>query len=351
MVNRSMNLEDFHEQIHVIDDPASGAHGVIALHSLVLGPAAGGCRFWRYPNHQSLIEDAVRLARGMTFKNALAGLPFGGGKAVLQMPAGDFDRRALFRSFGDAVAKLAGRYVTAEDVGTGVDDMMSVFERTHYVAGLRPRSGKAGGDPSPWTAMGVFEAMGAAARFACGAEIGDMRVAVQGAGHVGAALCKLLASAGATVIVADVDTARARQVADSIGGTVMDPDAILAADVDIVAPCALGAVLTDVSVADLRATIICGAANNQLDRSETAALLDQRGILYAPDYVVNSGGIINVAAEYLGEGEDGVRDRIAGIPARLTDILAASRSEGRSTVEVADAKARAVIASAWSRAA
>jgi leucine dehydrogenase len=351
MVHQPLDLDNFQEQIHLIEDRADGVSGLIVVHSQVLGPAAGGCRLWGYSDHAAMQCDASRLARGMTYKNALAGLPFGGGKAVLQMPAGTFDRAAMFRALGDAVESLGGAYITAEDVGTSIADMRSVAERTGYVAGLDARSGLAGGDPSPWTALGVTEAMQAAIAFAGEGRLKGKRVALQGAGNVGAAIATLLSAAGATLLVADVDRARAQRVAGTCGGTVVDPQTILLADVDIVVPCALGGILDEAIVEKMRARLVCGAANNQLASPFIAEMLRDRGILYAPDYVVNAGGIINVAAEYLGEGTTEVRDRMAQIPDRLTAILEAARNEGLSTVAIADRQARSIIAQAWARAA
>ena len=197
MVHRPHEVTDFQEDIHVVSNAQGEAIGVIAIHSTALGPAAGGCRFWHYDSYADLTADAIRLARGMSYKNALADLPLGGGKAVLQRPEGSFDRAALFRAFGDAVESPGGAYITAEDVGTTVADMERVRERTRYVAGLHAEPGKSGGDPSPWTARGVFEAMRAAARFALGSDLEGLTVAVQGTGNVGAALCRMLRAAGA----------------------------------------------------------------------------------------------------------------------------------------------------------
>lgn len=351
MVHQPIALDDFQEQVHFIDDPASGTRGVIVIHSTALGPAAGGCRLWRYPSEGAIMADAVRLARGMTYKNALAGLPLGGGKAVLQCPSGDFDRRALFHALGDAVATLDGRYVTAEDVGTTVKDMLHVAERTRHVAGLSPRADGPGGDPSPWTALGVYDSMVATVKAELGADLKGLRVAVQGTGHVGAALCSLLAKAGAHLIVADADLARARSVADRFGGALADPALILETDADIVAPCALGGVLNDHSIPTIKAKLICGAANNQLAHAGCAESLAQHGIIYAPDFVVNAGGIINVCAEYLGETTMDVRRRIAEIPGRIVQILSRARDEGRTTHQVAEAMAQSVVAKAWTQAA
>lgn len=327
-------------------DPESGLDGVIAIHSTALGPGAGGCRFWTYPDMDAALADAVRLAEGMSYKNALAGLPLGGAKAVLRRPAGDFDRGALFRAFGRAVEELGGRYVTAEDVGTSVADMQEVAAMSRHVAGLPHSEGRAGGDPSPWTARGVFESMQAAAAFALGRELSGLTVAVQGTGNVGADLCRRLADAGARLIIADPSPDRRDRLAHILDARVVHVDDIAGVDADIFAPCALGGALDQDSVGRLKAKLVCGAANNQLAGPEIAALLLDRGITYAPDYVVNAGGIINVSAEYLGEDADDVSARVAEIAPRVTAILERAGREKRSPAAVADEMAEAVIADA-----
>jgi leucine dehydrogenase len=334
------------EHLQVIEDPARGAIGVIALHSTSLGPAAGGCRLWQYATRDAMATDAIRLARGMSYKNALAGLPFGGGKAVLQKPAGAFDRVALFAAFGEAVARLGGRYVTAEDVGTTVADMEMVARSTRHVAGLEGRAGSAGGDPSPWTALGVFKSMQAASKLQLGSDVRGLTVSVQGVGNVGARLCALLSDAGARLIVADFDGARAADVARRYGARRIGIDDILAADADILAPCALGAVLDRHSIAGLKVGLVCGAANNQLASDADGHALLDRAIAYAPDYAVNSGGIINVAAEYLGETVVDVQRRIDMIPNRVVQIMQRARHEHRPAHLVADDMARSAIAAA-----
>ena len=323
-----------------LNDPASGLSGLIAIHSTALGPGAGGCRLWRYASHEEAQEDAFRLAEGMSYKNALADLPFGGAKAVLREPEGSYDRRALFRAFGRAVAALGGRYVTAEDVGTRVDDMEVVAGETRHVAGLAARPGRAGGDPSPWTALGVFESMKVAARHTLGAELSELTVAIQGTGNVGARLCSLLAEAGARLVIADVDPARRDRLAAIHGAKVVDAGEIVAAEADVFAPCALGGVLTETSVSRLKAKLVCGGANNQLATPEVAHLLRDRGIGYAPDYVVNAGGIINVSAEYLGETSDQVEARVKAIGPRVAAILDQAAKRRVSPALVADEMAR-----------
>lgn len=331
------------ERLRVVDDPRTGLVAVIAVHSTALGPAAGGCRFWRYPDKDRMIHDATRLAQGMSYKNALAGLPFGGGKAVIQRTENEVDRAALFAAFGDAVDALGGAYITAEDVGTTVADMRAIRSRTRFVAGLDSADGIAGGDPSPWTALGVFESMKAAARMR-GIELRGATVAVQGVGNVGGRLCRLLAEEGAALVVADIDEARAARVAGELGGRHVGIDEILEVEAEILAPCALGGSLDDRTIPRLRAEIICGGANNQLEHERHGELLRERGCLYAPDYVVNAGGIINVSAEYLGESARQVEDRVRRIAPRLLEILRGAEERGLASNRVADDLAREVIA-------
>jgi leucine dehydrogenase len=346
MVQRVVGRNDLQEGLHLINDERSGLSGVIAIHSTALGPAAGGCRFWQYESDEAIIHDAVRLARGMSYKNALAGLPFGGGKAVLRRPPGAFDRAALFRAFGDAIAALGGSYITAEDVGTSLEDMQAVHQRTSFVAGLEPQPGKAGGDPSPWTALGVFQSIQAASHLTFGSDVQGLTVAVQGVGNVGAHLCRLVKEAGGRLIIADVDRARVDHLARELDAQVVDVDDILAVKADVLAPCALGAVLNERSIPHLTARLVCGAANNQLATDKDGEALLERGIVYAPDYLVNAGGIINVSAEYLGETTEQVRQRVGQIPNRLTALLASASRDRKPTHRVADEMAEQIIVSA-----
>lgn len=331
------------EQLVNIANPENGLFGVIAIHVARNGLSAGGCRFWSYPNHASMVEDAIRLARGMSYKNALAGLPFGGGKAVLNVPSGRFNREAMFQAFGDAVAALGGRYVTAEDVGTTIVDMRAVRSRTRYVAGLDAKPGEAGGDPSPWTALGVFESMKAAAHWA-GFPLHGATVAVQGVGNVGARLCQLLHDHGANLAVADIDPQRTLEMVSRYGARSVAIEEIAGIEADVFAPCALGGGINDQSIPLLKAKLICGGANNQLLSERHGDDLRQRGIVYAPDYVVNAGGIINVIAEHLGEGTQSVESRIRQIAPRLISILDDAAARGAPTSAVADDMARTIIA-------
>lgn len=334
------------KQIVRLHDPAVGLEGVIAIHSTALGAGAGGCRFWRYESFEDLCADAFRLAEGMSYKNALADLPFGGAKAVLNRPICEFDRAALFSAFGRAVAELGGSYVTAEDVGTSIADMEVVASATRHVAGLTSQPGRAGGDPSPWTALGVFEAMRSAARLTLGAEIADLTVAVQGTGNVGWHLCEQLIDAGAALIIADIASERRDRLAARYGARIVEIGEIGQAEADVFAPCALGGAITPQLVPQLRAKLVCGGANNQLAGQQVAGMLLGRGITYVPDYVANAGGIINVSAEYLGESADEVEARVRRIGTRVEKILSEAASGGISPAVVADRMARERIAAA-----
>lgn len=334
------------EAVVRLDDPQSGLRGFIVLHSTALGPAAGGCRLWRYADDVTASKDALRLAAGMTMKNALAGLPMGGGKAVLMLPDAPFSRPRLFAAFGRAVEALGGRYVTAEDVGTDVDDMALIAHQTTHVAGRPRRGDHPGGDPSPWTARGVFGAMELAVQRKLGRSLADVTVAVQGVGHVGMALCELLHAAGARLIIAEARSDLAARAALRFGAELASSRAITAVPADVFAPCAMGGVLTVASVAALQAKIICGAANNQLSVPEIGDMLADRGILYAPDYVVNAGGIVNVAAEYFGWPQHDVASRVDGIVTRLGEVLDLADATGVSPMAAASLLAQRILGSA-----
>ncbi len=324
-------------------DPQAKLEGMIVIHSAALGPGLGGCRLWRYPSLDEAFADAARLAEGMSYKNALAGLPFGGAKAVIRRPEGSFDRQALFEAFGRAVERLEGRYVTAEDVGTSIADMDHVASETRHVVGRARPAGQAGGDPSPWTARGVFAAMQAAARVVLRSELEGRTVAVQGLGQVGAELCRLLADAGANLVIADIVRERGDRLGRELGARVADTNDIALVDADIFAPCALGGVLTRKVAAAMKAPLICGAANNQLSTPDAADALVTHGIAYVPDYVANAGGVISAAAEYLGEDETGVAARVSEIGARTASILEKAARWGHSPALVADRMAEEIM--------
>jgi leucine dehydrogenase len=280
----------------------------------------------------------------MSYKNALAGLPLGGGKAVIRRPARQIDRQSLFRAFGRAVADLRGRYVTAEDVGTSVSDMVAVARETSHVAGLPPRDGSPGGDSSPWTARGVFLSMQYAVERKLHRSLRDCTVAIQGVGHVGSKLATMLHEAGARLIIADIDSAAAARVATAMGADVIPISRILAAKADVVAPCALGGSLDDRSIDRMVAKVVCGAANNQLATAEDGTRLADRGVLYAPDYVVNAGGIINVAAEYFGWTTEFSSQRVDETAQRLAAVLDHADRMGLPANVAADDLARRAIA-------
>jgi leucine dehydrogenase len=340
-------LPDFdqHEEVHFVTDAKCGLKAIIAVHSTHLGPAAGGARFWHYAKDDEALVDALRLSRGMSYKNAMAGLPLGGGKSVI---LADSERRKtpdMLHAFGKAVEGLGGRYITAEDVGINVADMIEVSRTTKFVAGL-PNSGKdVGGDPGPHTALGVFLGIKAAVKRALGRDsLAGLHIALQGAGSVATGVALHACTEGAKISIADIDQAKASKLADATGGSVVDPDEILTLEADVLSPCALVAILDEHSIPALNAPVVAGAANNQLATPEDGERLDARGILYAPDYVINAGGIINVCTEYLGDGDASlVRQRIEGIPVRLEQIWAESKESRRDPAAVADAMAQRLI--------
>lgn len=337
---------DAHELVVFAGAVAKGLRAVIAIHSTALGPAAGGCRMWPYADTASALADVLRLSRGMSYKNAMAGLPLGGGKAVIIAHSRQAKTPALFEAFGRLVDSLGGQYVTAEDVGTTIADMSQVARVTRYVAGLGRAPGEAGGDPGPKTALGVFLGIKAAVRFRLGrTDLKGVSVAVQGLGGVGYHLCRMLAEDGAQLTVADVRAAVVESACAQFKARAVAVTEVLSQDVDVLAPCALGAVLDAASIGRLKARIIAGAANNQLAQGQDGRSLSAAGILYAPDYVINAGGIISVSREYQGGATEAqVIADIQGIPARLTEIFERARRENRTTNEVADEMARELLA-------
>jgi leucine dehydrogenase len=336
---------DDHEGVHLFRDRVSGLTAIIAIHSTALGPAAGGTRFWTYPDRTAAVTDALRLSRGMSYKNAMAGLPMGGGKAVILSPADGIKDDRLIAAFGRAIESLNGRYVTAEDVGMTDADMVTISQETRHVSGLPVAGGHAGGDPGPSTALGVYLGVKAAAARVLGSDsMRGVRVAIQGVGSVGGGLARLLAADGAVLTIADINVSRAKALAHEVGGAAVDSDAILSIEAELLSPCALGAVLTPRAIEGLRVKAVAGGANNQLQRIEDGDALHARGILLAPDYVINAGGIINVALEYLGQGDRGeVNQRIAQIPARLDQIWDESARSDTAPTRVADQMAISLI--------
>jgi leucine dehydrogenase len=331
---------DAHEAVHVFEDRASGLKAVIAVHSTHLGPAAGGTRFWHYADSAAAITDALRLSRGMSYKNAMAGLPAGGGKAVILADPSRSKPQVLLDAFARAVDSLAGQYITAQDVGMSEADMVSLSTLTPYVAGLPHQ----GGDPGPYTARGVFLGVKAAAKHALGSDdLGGVHVAIQGVGSVGGGLARYLAAEGARLTLTDVDAKRAAALAEELGGQVVPADAIMDIEADIFSPCALGAILTAPGVAGLKVKAVAGGANNQLATGPEGRMLAERGILYAPDYVINAGGIINVLRHIDNAGDDEINRRIDAIPGRLSAIWQESDRSGSTPAEVADEMAQKLI--------
>lgn len=319
------------ERVLVARDDAY--HGIVAVHSTALGTALGGTRLWRYPSEAAAMDDALRLSRGMTYKNALAGLDAGGGKSVLLAPERIADREALFRAHARVVEMLGGSYITAEDVGTSPADMDVMAGVTRHVAGLSAGPG----DPSPHTARGVFRAIQAGVRHRFGAE--ELRgtwIAVQGCGNVGRHLVRQLREAGAEVVVADVDPARAESIAAEHGARVVEADAIYDAEADVFAPCALGGILNAETIPRLRAAVVAGGANNQLREPEDGARLAARGILYVPDYAANAGGVISGYGDMQGWPAERWLARVDAIHDTALEILRRAESAGILPHEAAD---------------
>jgi leucine dehydrogenase len=330
-----------HEQVLFSHDPSCGYFGIIAIHDTTLGPALGGTRFWQYGSTEDATTDALRLARGMTYKSAVMGINLGGGKSVIVGDNKRPDREALFRAHGRFIETLGGRYITAEDIGTSPADMEYIKLETDHVAGLLGLSG----DPSPVTAFGVYVGMKAAAR----ARWGDDRlegktVAVQGCGHVATHLCRHLHADGVRLIVTDIDAEKVRRVMDETGAGCVAPEAIYDQAADIYAPCALGATVNDETLPRLKVEIIAGAANNQLAEDRHGDLLEQRGILYAPDYVINGGGVINVYGELHRWPHERSKQKAGEIYDTLLRIFDIARRERIPTYRAADRLAEERIA-------
>jgi len=323
-----------YERVVIGSDEAAGYTGIVAVHSTALGPAIGGTRYWSYKTEDDAMIDVLRLARGMTYKNALAGLPFGGGKSIILRDGKAADREQLFRAHGRMVNSLAGKYITAEDVGTSPADMEYILKETTYVGGLQGRSG----DPSPHTARGVFRAMQAASKCKWGSDdLAGKSVAIQGCGHVGYFLAGELARVGAKLIVTDVDATKVKHVVDDHRATAVPTEDIYSVPADIFAPCALGGVLNDQTIPRLKASLVVGAANNQLLEPRHGDLLEQRDVLYAPDYAANAGGVINGACrEMLGWDVEKTLAKTDAIYETLLTIFALAEQEKIPTYQAAD---------------
>jgi leucine dehydrogenase len=323
-------------EVHVTRDQASGLRAIIAVHDTRLGPALGGCRFLHYDKDEAALIDALRLARGMTYKAALAGIEHGGGKSVLIRPRGVFDRVALFRAFGHFIENLGGHYITAEDSGTSLEDMEVIRSVTKHVTGVSPAQGGSG-DPSPFTALGVRRGIEACVKHKLGREeLAGLHIAVQGIGHVGYYLCKELHDKGVKLTVADVDPLKAERAQREFKAEVAPIERIFEVDCDVLAPCALGSALNDETIPRLRCKIVAGAANNQLAEPRHGDSLFQRGILYAPDYAINAGGLINVADEVKGYNAERSRARTMTIYDTILEICDRSARLQLPTYRVAD---------------
>lgn len=330
-------------EVHFRLDEATGLRAIIAIHDSRLGPALGGSRFIAYATEQAALIDALRLARAMTFKAALARLRHGGGKAVLVRPEGEFDRAALLSSFARFVNDLGGRYITTEDSGTSPSDMQIVRKHTKHVCGFDIESGGSG-DPSPFTALGVRRGIEACVRHRLGREsLKGVHVAVQGVGNVGYHLCKELSAAGARLTIADVRDELAERTAHELGATLVTSATIHRTACDVYAPCALGGALNDRTVPELQCSIVAGAANNQLASDLNGEALHARGILYAPDYAINAGGLINVAQEVEGYDADKARSRTLHIYDTIAEICQRSQTQAVPPHRIADAMVREIL--------
>ncbi len=330
-----------HEQVVFASDDKSGLKAIIAVHNSNLGPALGGCRMWPYASEEEALRDVLRLSRGMTYKSAMANLKLGGGKSVVIGNPRTGKTPELLAALARAVDKLNGRYIAAEDSGTSVEDMKFMAQYTPHVAGVKDKptdGGTRSGDPSPATAYGTFVGIQAAVKERLGRDsLEGLKVAVQGVGHVGLDLARQLKEAGARLWITDIHREAILHAARELDATVVAPDAIFGLDVDVFAPCALGAVINDHTVPQLKAKIVAGAANNQLAEPRHGMELMRRGILYAPDYVINAGGIIDVYYERVGYDHAAVKRHIEGIHDNLMEVFVRARKEERPTGEVADA--------------
>ena len=338
-----MLAEMGHEEIVLCSDPGCGYRGIIAVHSTRLGPALGGTRFWTYADDEEAIEDALRLSRGMTYKNAVAGLSLGGGKSIIIGDNKTTDRENIFRAHGRFVESLGGRYITAEDVGTSTKDMDFVHMETGHVAGLAGKSG----DPSPVTAHGVFRAVQASANRRWGSDsLEGKTVSIQGCGNVGRYLAEELHGAGARLVVSDIDPAKVARVAQATGANVVEAGAIYSVQADIFSPCALGGIINDETIPLLKVEVVAGGANNQLLEDRHGDALEARGILYAPDYVANAGGVINVYGEVEGWDAQRALDKADDIYDTVLRVFEIAEEYKIPTYEAADRVAEQRLAAA-----
>jgi leucine dehydrogenase len=333
-------LEGEYEQIVFFHDPPTGLRAIVAIHSTTLGPSLGGTRFYPFRTEDEALRDVLRLAKGMTYKAAAAGLDLGGGKAVIIGDPKRIKTEELLRAYGRFIETLGGRYITAEDIGTDRDDMAVIRRETRYVTGVAPELGGSG-DPSPVTAYGVFLGLKACAEEAWQEHtLEGRKVAVQGVGKVGYHLVKHLVEAGAKVVVSDVDVDTVARAVRDFGVETADPDKIHAEECDIFAPCAMGGIIRDDTIPELKCTVVAGSANNQLERPEHGEALAELGVVYAPDYVINAGGLINVADELQGYNPERARAGVESIYRTLRQIFHVARDRHISTSAAADAFAR-----------
>lgn len=333
-----------YEQLIFCQDKNSSLKAIIAIHDTTLGPALGGVRMWPYETEEQAIEDALRLARGMTYKNAVAGLNLGGGKTVIIGDPFKDKNEEMFRALGRFIQSLNGRYITAEDVGTTVNDMDIIHEETNFVTGISPTFGSSG-NPSPVTAYGVYLGMKAASKEAFGTDcLKGKKIAVQGLGNVAYTLCEYLHEEGAELIVTDINQKAVERVVKDFNATAINPNDIYKQDVDIFSPCALGAIINDDTIPQLKAKVIAGSANNQLKESRHGEILHEKGIVYAPDYVINAGGVINVADELDGYNRERAMKKVESIYDSLTKIFEISKEENIPTYLAANRLAETRIA-------
>ncbi|MFS0822812.1 branched-chain amino acid dehydrogenase [Bacillus sp. 1P02SD] len=325
-----------YEQLLFCQDKQSGLKAIIAIHDTTLGPALGGTRMWTYASEEAAIEDALRLAKGMTYKNAAAGLNLGGGKTVIIGDPRKDKNEEMFRAFGRYIQGLNGRYITAEDVGTTVADMDIIHEETDFVTGISPAFGSSG-NPSPVTAFGVYRGMKAAAKEAFGSDSLEGKiVAVQGVGNVAYTLCKYLHEEGASLIVTDINKDAAMRAVRDFGAKAVDPDEIYSVECDIYAPCALGATVNDETIPQIKAKVIAGSANNQLKEPRHGDVIHELGIVYAPDYVINAGGVINVADELYGYNQERALKKVESLYDTIEKVIEIAKRDGIPTYQAAD---------------
>ena len=327
--------------LHFKVDAETGMKAIIAIHSTKLGPALGGCRFIEYPNTKTAVQDAMRLARGMSYKAALVNLPLGGGKSVIIKPHGEYDRKAYLHRFGQFINELGGRYITALDSGTELSDMDIIAEHTPYVASLSSHNG----DPSPYTAKGVVRGIQAAVSFKLGKnDLSGLHIAIQGLGHVGYLIAQQLHNLGVRLTVADITDNLVERAVRELGATAVPTETIHKVPCDVFSPCALGAIINDITLQQLQTTIIAGAANNQLAHAYHGQKLHDKGVLYAPDYVINAGGLVFAASKYLHTPEHRVTQQIDGIGTTLTEIFTRSAQDNRPVSAIADTMAQEILA-------